>query len=97
MSQDLSEEKVSSYIKRTEEALKKIKIIAPENSHLIKIANDFLGMARSYFSDADYFFKKGDLVNAFAAINYAHGWIDAGARLGLFDVGNDHALFTLAN
>ena len=40
--------------------------------------------------------EKGDLVNAFASVNYAHGWLDAGARLGLFDVGLDDKLFTLA-
>jgi hypothetical protein len=34
-------------------------------------------------------------VNAFAALNYAHGWLDAGARLGLFDVDHDSTLFTV--
>ena len=41
------------------------------------------------------FAKKGDLVTAFAALNYAHGWLDAGARLGFFDVGKDNVLFTV--
>ncbi|BAA30417.1 52aa long hypothetical protein [Pyrococcus horikoshii OT3] len=41
-------------------------------------------MARSYFEDAKYYYKKGDYVTAFAAINYAHGFIDAGVRLGVF-------------
>jgi hypothetical protein len=52
-------------------------------------------MARAYFEDAKDFTAKGDLVNAFACINYAHGWLDSGARLGLFDVGGDDRLFTL--
>jgi len=39
--------------------------------------------------------KKGDVVNAFACLNYAHGWLDAGARLGLFDVDGDNVLFTV--
>ncbi|MGC8564804.1 MAG: DUF357 domain-containing protein [Thermoplasmata archaeon] len=95
MSQDLSEEKVISYIEKTEKAFDEIKVNVPENSHLGRIAKDFLEMAKSYFNDAHYFFEKGELVNAFAAVNYAHGWLDAGARMGLFDVGNDHALFTL--
>ena len=38
--------------------------------------------------------KKGNIVNAFAALNYAHGWLDAGARLGIFDV-HDSKLFTV--
>jgi hypothetical protein len=53
-------------------------------------------MAEAYFKDANHFFAEGDLVNAFACVNYAHGWLDAGARLGLFDVGRDDVLFTLS-
>lgn len=52
-------------------------------------------MAKRYFSDAQHFKEKGDIVTAFAALNYAHGWLDAGARLGLFDVGHDSELFTV--
>tara|TARA_Y100000310_G_C20687231_1_gene819867 strand:+ start:3162 stop:3305 length:144 start_codon:yes stop_codon:yes gene_type:complete len=32
--------------------------------------------------------KKGDIINAFAAVNYAHAFLDAGARLKVFDVHN---------
>jgi uncharacterized protein len=52
-------------------------------------------MASRYYEDAKFFEKKGDIVTAFAALNYAHGWLDAGARLGLFDVGHDSRLFTV--
>ena len=34
-------------------------------------------------------------MNAYGCINYAHGWLDAGARLGLFETGGDNRLFTL--
>ena len=51
-------------------------------------------MAENYLKDAKFFEKKGDYINAFAAINYAHGWIDSGVRLGIFDV-NDDKLFTV--
>ena len=51
-------------------------------------------MAENYISDAHFFEKKADLVNAFAALNYAHGWIDCGVRLGIFNV-KDNKLFTL--
>jgi hypothetical protein len=53
-------------------------------------------MAKAYFEDAKHFRETGDFVNAFACVNYAHGWLDAGARLGLFDVGGDDRLFTLS-
>ena len=79
----------------TRRALEKLKVIAPEKSYAKRIAEDFLKMARSYFTDATHFAAKGDMVNAFAAVNYAHGWLDAGARLGVFDVGGDNRLFTL--
>ncbi|MBR9702560.1 DUF357 domain-containing protein, partial [Candidatus Woesearchaeota archaeon] len=51
-------------------------------------------MAQRYFDDAKHFREKGDKVLAFAALNYAHGWLDAGARIQLFKV-NDSVLFTV--
>jgi len=51
-------------------------------------------MIERYTLDARHFEEKGDWVNAFAALNYAHGWLDAGARIGLFDV-HDSRLFTV--
>jgi len=91
----ISEERVERYIKLTSDALDKVRIAAPEKSFNRKLADDFMRMARAYFEDAKDFAAKGDLVNAFACINYAHGWLDSGARVGLFDVGGDDRLFTL--
>jgi len=91
----ISDEKIERYLQITSNAFDKLRIAPPEPSHLRKIAEDFHRMARSYYADALHFRKEGDLVNAFAAVNYAHGWLDAGARLGLFDVGGDNQLFTL--
>ncbi len=93
---ELPEEHVKKYLGITKKALNKVKIIAPEPSYTRKMAEDFLNMAESYYSDALHFFEKGDLINAFASVNYAHGWLDAGARLGFFDVGGDWRLFTLS-
>ncbi len=73
-----------------------MKISPPEPSFHNKQAEDFYGMAQAYFNDAKHFFEEGDFVNSFACVNYAHGWLDAGARLGLFDVGGDDQLFTLS-
>ena len=55
---------------------------------------DFLDMIKRYIDDAHYFRSKDDYVNAFAALSYAHGWLDSGARIGLFDV-HDNVLFTV--
>lgn len=79
----------------TRKALGKVRIAPPGRTFGRRIAENFLEMARAYFSDAGYFLAGGDLVNALACVNYAHGWLDAGARLGLFDVGGDDTLFTL--
>ena len=58
-------------------------------------AEDFLDMASRYVKDAEYFLtEKKDAVLAFAALNYAHGWLDAGARIRLFKV-KDSRLFTV--
>ncbi|HEX9816105.1 MAG TPA: DUF357 domain-containing protein [Candidatus Thermoplasmatota archaeon] len=84
------------YFDLTKKALAKAKIIAPERSHLHKIAQDFRQMAESYYKDAQHFRKEGDGARALGAVYYAHAWLDAGARLGAFDVGGDDELFTLA-
>ncbi len=72
-----------------------MRIVSPDRSFMRTAADDFLSMARAYFEDAEHFYETGDLINAFACVNYAHGWLDAGARLGLWDVDGDDQLFTL--
>jgi len=91
----ISKERLAKYIELTGRALAKVKISAPKRSHNRKLAEDFLTMAKAYYNDAKHFRGKGDVVNAFACVNYAHGWLDCGARIGLFDVGEDDQLFTL--
>ena len=92
---DISDEKIDKYLDTTARAMAKVKIIAPDKSFTARIAKNFLEMAEHYFADAKHFREQGDHVNAFATVNYAHGWLDAGARLGVFDVGQDDVLFTL--
>ncbi|MBS3099677.1 DUF357 domain-containing protein [Candidatus Pacearchaeota archaeon] len=88
----ISMQKLMKYLNLTNKALEiiKNKIIKSRESEAKKI----IEMAANYLSDAAHFEKKGDFVNAFAAVNYAHGWIDAGVRLGIFDV-NDNKIFTV--
>lgn len=91
----ITEERLKKEFQITGKALKKVKIAVPKRSHLYKAAEDCLDMANRYYSDAKHFKQKGDLASAFGALNYAHGWLDAGARIGLFDVGHDSKLFTV--
>ncbi len=98
----ITEQKLTKYFDVTGRALQKVKM-GKNNSKSKKeqtldweaAAEDFLDMAQRYYDDALHFQKKGEIVNAFAALNYAHGWLDAGARLGLFDVDGDNVLFTV--
>jgi hypothetical protein len=90
---EITDAKLERYFDLTDRALKKVKIKPPQGWEAK--AKDMLDMAQRYFSDAKHFKEKGDIVNAFACLNYAHGWLDAGARLGLFDVDHDDTLFTV--
>ena len=83
------EQKLQKYLELTSKALKKVKIVEKHK----KEAEDILDLAKRYYDDARYFKNKGDLVNAFGAVVYAHAFLDIGARLGFFDVGKDNELF----
>ena len=88
----ISSERLRKYFSVTESALSMAKKNISVNRK--QEADIILDMASRYVSDAHHFEKKGDVVTAFAALNYAHGWLDAGARLGIFDV-KDSTLFTV--
>jgi uncharacterized protein len=88
----ITSEKLKKYFNLTETALKEVKKNIFRGKE--KQAKEIVDMAENYVSDARHFEDKSDYVNAFAALNYAHGWIDAGVRLGIFDV-NDRDLFTI--
>ncbi len=87
-------ERVLRYMSIEEEALGKITVSPHSDSFLYRFAEDSLNLIRSYYEDSKYFIEKGDLLNAFAAINYSYGWIDALVRLGVLDGKGDHRLFT---
>ena len=91
-----AEKQLQKYLAMTEKALTLVRIAATDkNSREYKSAADFLQMAKSYLSDSRHFAKKGDVLTAIAAASYAHAWLDAGARLGLFKVDNSSDLFTV--
>jgi uncharacterized protein len=95
MQDTITQEKLLEYFELTSKALKLLRLAPPEGTHLHKAALDFQDMAMRYFNDAGHFKEKGNYVLAFGALNYAHGWLDAGARLGLFDVNHNSDLFTV--
>jgi len=81
----ISKKKIEKYLDTTNKAMQNISIGKKREIEWQKIAEEFLDMADRYYRDAVHYKNKGDLVTAFASVNYAHGWIDAGVRLGLFD------------
>ncbi len=85
----------AKYLRLTREALDRVRSAPPARSFLAGASDDFLGMARAYLADAEHFAAGGDLDRALAAASYAHGWLDAGVRLGLLDGGDDDQRFTL--
>lgn len=87
------EQKLSKYFELTSKALKKVKISDNLSVETKKSAEDFLDISQRYYDDAKYFQEKNDLVNAYGAIVYSHAFLDAGARLGFFDVEKDNELF----
>lgn len=84
--------KLQKYLSMTEKALTLVKIAQNADK---RHAADFLAMAKNYLSDSRHFARKGDLLTALAAASYAHAWLDAGARIGLFEVDNSTNLFVV--
>ncbi|MBT3642821.1 DUF357 domain-containing protein [archaeon] len=92
MENKITEEKLEKYFSVTNKAFEiaKKNILPSKEKH----SQEIIDMVTNYISDANHFRQKDDFVNAFAALNYAHGWIDAGVRLDIFDV-DDDKLFTV--
>jgi hypothetical protein len=86
---EITDEKLEKYFKITKEAFEMAKKAPSEKQ---KEKSEILDMVKNYISDAEHFRKKDDIVNAFAALAYAHGWLDAGAKLKIYDV-KDSRLF----
>ena len=91
---DLSE-KTDRYERMLTDALDAATVTAPAGTPLGEAAADCEEMARSYLEDGRHFRADDDLVNALASFSYGYGWLDAGVRLGLFDVPDDSHLFTM--
>jgi len=87
----ITAEKLEKYFKVTEAALAKAKLHTENSEQARKI----LDMASRYVADAHWFAEQKDEVNAFAALNYAHGWLDCGATLGILNAQHDSELFSV--
>lgn len=88
----VTKEKLDRYFSITGEAFEVVKKSVIDGKEAQ--AKEIFEMVENYVSDAGHFRDRGDYVLAFAALNYAHGWIDAGVRLDVFRVVDDR-LFTV--
>ncbi len=88
-------EKTERYERLLSQALDAATVAPPAETPMAEAADECEEMARSYLEDGRHFEADGDLVNALAAFSYGHAWLDAGARIGLFDVPADGHLFTV--
>jgi len=92
----ITEDKIEKYLSITKKALDSVIINSKSERSLQGKGEEILDMAKRYFDDAKYYYeKKQDIVTAFAAVNYAHGWLDTGARIGLLSVKKNKELFTV--
>ena len=92
MQNRITQEKLNKYKTLTSRALDVARKSVIKGKQ--KQAKEIIDMVSNYLSDAEFFEKKQDFVNAFAALNYAHGWLDSGVRLDIFKV-KDDKLFTV--
>ena len=93
MKQDkITKQKIEKYSSLTSRALEIAKKSIAKSKDIE--AREIILMVECYLSDAKHFEKNNDYVNSFACLNYAHGWLDSGARLKIFDV-SDNKIFTV--
>jgi len=92
MGSEIKKDKLKKYFDLTNKALKIAKNSIVKEREIE--AREIILTVEYYLSDAKYFEDKRDFVNSFGCINYAHGWLDCGARLKIFDV-KDNKLFSV--
>jgi len=92
MKKTITKQKLAKYHALTSKALAIVKKSIAKGKQIQ--AREIILMVEYYLSDAKHFEKQGNYVNAYGALNYAHGWLDAGARLKVFKV-KDNKLFTI--
>ncbi len=83
----LTKEYVSKAIEKTSTAMGSVGVLDKKEGQKL------LEMAQRYVSDAQHFLKKGNLVAAFGAVEYAHGLLDAGVLAEYFEVLRNSELF----
>ena len=79
---EAAKDRAGKYIAMTEEALDSLKP-GSGSADAARHGRDILDTAARYLSDSKYFYGRGDFIAALSTVNYAHGWLDAGKKVGL--------------
>jgi uncharacterized protein len=74
-------QKLLAYYAKAKPSFDSIEVVEPSGE---KVKDT----AFRYFSDSKHFMDSGEYVNAFAALEYAEGWLDAGVAMGVVKAKN---------
>jgi hypothetical protein len=88
------DEKTDRYGEMLADALDAAAPVSPPGTPLGEAAAEVYEMAESYLDDGRHFRANDDPVNALASYSYGYGWLDAGVRIGLFEIPAETELFT---
>ena len=81
MDDDLKE-RTEREISMMEKVFRALSVKDDEN----KLSSEFFDMSSNYFNDSKFFMEKKDYIRAFEAIVISWAYIDAGIKVGLFEV-----------
>lgn len=81
MDDDLKE-RTEREISMMEKVFRALSVKDDEN----KLSSEFFDMSSNYFNDSKFFMEKKDYIRAFEAIVISWAYIDAGIKIGLFEV-----------
>jgi hypothetical protein len=73
------EEAAKKEIKRTEDVIDKVEALSDEGKEVLRLA-------KSYLTDAKYFYEKKKFLEAFEAAVIAWAYLDAGLHLKVFKI-----------
>jgi uncharacterized protein len=79
----LTDERLEREFDVTGEAISTTKIKIDKGHH--DLALKFMDTAKRYYEEAKFFRSRGDKASAWGALNYAHGWLDAGKESGILE------------
>lgn len=91
----ITDEKMEHYMNVSRLAMIKMKDACPVRTFSVLMNARFSEVIDEGYATASELYANKDYRQAFATINYTHAWIDAAARIGLYDVDGDDRLFTL--